>query len=252
MNYRYTFHNSLVVAVFLIICFAVSSPHTVFAADETFTNADAKALKSDDPDTVADILFKLADINEAKGKDGLKAAVPHLIAAAERELKLSEDERWNLVDIIKVLSFTGDERTKPMLLRIMSIMWGGGNPFVAQGFLAIGKSTIPGVIDSLKSVSSDTRGRAALTLHKMCQLDETKKFFSPADKTGIRKSLLDNLDDENVNVRIYTVVAMRSFGDDSVIQSLEHIEKHDAHKDSGGTYEVRLEATETLKHLKGN
>ena len=198
------------------------------------------------------MLYKLQDINEASGKEGLKPAVADLIAATERELKLPEDERWNLIDLVKILSMTGDERAKPMLLNIMSIMWGGGNPFVAQGFLAIGKSTVKDVADSLTSANPDTRGRAALTLHKMAQFDTTGGFFTKEDREKVKKLLVENLDDENVNVRIYTVLSMQSFGDESVIPILEHIEKTDAHKDSGGTYEVRIGAAETLKHLKGN
>ena len=238
--------------IFVSYCI-VLAPASIFAADvATFSDADAKALTSDNPDAVADVLFKLSDIHEKKGKEALKPAVPALIQAAERELKLPEDQRWNLIDIVKIMSMTGDERTRPMLLRVMSVMWGGGNPFVAQGLVLIGQSAIPSVVDSLKSVNPDTRGRAALTLHKMAQFDKTGAFFSKDDREKIKKLMLENLNDENVNVRIYTVVAMRSFGDSSVIPTLEHIEKYDAHKDSGGTYEVRLEATETLKKLRGN
>ncbi|MFC1608085.1 hypothetical protein ACFL47_08955 [Candidatus Latescibacterota bacterium] len=232
-----------------VIALLLLLPLAVYAADD-FTDADAKALISDDPDAAADVLYKLQDIFSEKGKDGLKTAVPHLIAATERELGLPEDARWNLVDIVKIISLTGDERVKPMLLRIMSVMWGGGNPFVAQGLLSIGHSTLADVVDSLKSTSPDTKGRAAITLHKMNQGDDSKAFFTSDDREKIKKGLLANLKDENVQVRIYTVMAMRSFGDNSVFSALEHIEKHDAHKDSGGTYEVRLEASETLKHLK--
>ncbi|MCE5250840.1 hypothetical protein LLG96_11530 [bacterium] len=241
-----------VLLVVLVMCVFTAVPGTVYPAEnDTFTDADAQKLKGDNPDAVAEVLYKLSDMYEAKGKAALKPAVPALIEAAKKELKLAEDQRWNIVDIIKVLSMTGDERTKPMLLTIMSVMWGGGNPFVAQGLLAIGPSVIPAVVDSLKSASADTRGRAALTLHKMSQLDESGKIFAQKDRDMIRDRLKANLTDKDVNVRIYTVVAMRSFGDASVIPVLENIEKTDAHKDSGGTYEVRLEATETLKVLKG-
>lgn len=242
-----------ILIIFIAFCGIASLSRNCSAAEDlTFTDAEAKALKSDNPDAVADVLYKLSDMNEKKGKEALKPAVPALIQAADRELKLPEDQRWNLVDIAKVMSMTGDERTKPMLLRIMSVMWGGGNPFVAQGLVLIGQSTIPSVVDSLKSANPDTRGRTALTLHKMAQLDKSGTFFSKENRENIKKLMLGNLNDENVNVRIYTVVAMRSFGDSSVIPTLEHIEKYDAHKDSGGTYEVRLEATETLKKLRSN
>ena len=235
--------------VILLIAFIIfSAPVTGFGAE--YTDADEKALKSTDPDAVAEVLYKLSDMYDAGGKEPLKPAVPALIESAQRELKLPEDERWNIVDIIKVVSMTGDERVKPLLLHIMAAMWGGGNPFTAQGLLAIGHSVVQDVADSLKSSNPETLGRAALTLHKMFELDESGKFFSPQDRKMIRERLVNNLTDENVNVRIYTVVAMRSFGDASVIGILENIEKHDAHKDSGGTYEVRIEASETLQKIK--
>ncbi len=197
------------------------------------------------------VIYKLLDIYDEKGKEALKPAVPALIESAERELKLPEDERWNIYDIIKMLSLTGDERTKPLLLNIMSTMGGGGNPFTAMGLLAIGHTVVKDVADSLKSTNSATRGRALITLHKMFEFDETGEFFTPEDRVMIRERIVANLVDEEATVRIYSVIALRSFGDASVINPLKHIEKHDAHKDSGGTYEVRIEATETLKKLKG-
>ncbi|MFC1539803.1 hypothetical protein ACFL6H_10300, partial [Candidatus Latescibacterota bacterium] len=112
--------------------------------------------------------------------------------------------------------------------------------------------SIKAVTDSLKSPVSETKGRAALTLHKMYGFDEEKALFGPADINSIRDLLVANLVDENPSVRIYSIVALRSFGDESVLSPIENIEKNDAHKDSGGTYEVRLEATETLNILKGN
>jgi len=235
--------------VFLLTsCFVLTVPLT--GLTEEFTDKDAETLKSDDPDAVIDVIYKLLDLYDEKGKEALKPAIPALIESAERELKLPEDERWNIYDIIKMLSLTGDERTKPLLLNIMSTMGGGGNPFTAMGLLAIGHTVVKDVADSLKSSSPDTRGRASVTLHKMFELDDTGKFFTPEDRAMIRERVVANLIDEVVTVRLYSVIALRSFGDASVINPLEHIEKNDAHKDSGGTYEVRIEATETLKMLE--
>ncbi len=237
--------------VILTLALAAALFGTVAPAREAFTDADIEALKGKDPDAVAEVLYKLTEIHEAKGAGALKPAVPALLTALENELALPEDERWNLVDIVKVLSLSGDDRAKPALLNIMSVMWGGGNPFTAQGFLAMGPSVVPDIADSLDSANPETKGRAALTLHNMMKYDESGSFFTDAHMSLIRKNLLENLDDKSVNVRIYSVVAMRSFGDQSVIPQLEYIEKNDAHKDSGGTYEVRIEATETLKALRG-
>ena len=85
----------------------------------------------------------------------------------------------------------------------------------------------------------------------MHKYNESGEYFSEKDGDTIKNRLVENLTDESTNVRIYTVVALRSFGDESVIPQLVQVEKHDAHKDSGGTYEVRIEATETLKVLRG-
>ena len=67
MNYHRIFQSSLFLSI-CCICLCVITPGTAIPAeDNTFTDADAKELKSDDPDTVADVLYKLADINETDG-----------------------------------------------------------------------------------------------------------------------------------------------------------------------------------------
>ena len=206
--------TGFIVIIFSLIVFM--APVTGLTAEnDTFTEADAKILKTGDHDAVADVVYKLADIYDAKGVDALKPAVPSLIESAYRELGLPDDERWNIYEILRVLSVTGDERVKPLLLYIMSNMGGGGNPFTAQGFLKIGQSTVKDVADSLKSSSSDTRGRAAVTLHKMAEYDETGTFFSAKDRGIIKKCLVANLTDDEASVRMYTVVALRSFGDET-------------------------------------
>ena len=235
-----------------ISCFVFKAPIPALTAESnTFTEADEKILKTGGHDAVTDIIYKLADIYDENGTEALKPAVPALIESAYRELNMPEDERWNIFEILRVLSVSGDERVTPLLLYIMSNMAGGGNPFTAQGFLKIGQSTVKDIVDSLKSPSNETRGRAAMTLHKMAEYDETDAFFSKKDREMIKKSLVANLTDDEAGVRIYTIVALRSFGDETVVNNLEHIRKHDAHKDSGGTYEVRVEAAETLKLIKG-
>ncbi len=236
-------------AVYVGLVFALTVS-AAFAQD--FTEADAKTLRGSDPDAVSEVLFKLVELHDSKGRDALKPAVPVLIECLNNELRIPEDERWNLVDIVKVLSLTGDPRAKSSLLNIMSVMWGGGNPFTAQGFLKMGPDVVKDVVDSLKSANAETQGRAALTLHNMFKFDESGSFFKSDARDMIKKQLLANLDSRDVNVRIYSVVALRSFGDNTAIPKLEHIEKNDAHKDSGGTYEVRIEATETLKALRSN
>lgn len=220
------------------------------AAVASFSAADAKALKTGDKDTVNAVLVKLMKLQETKGREALKPAVQPLIDAAWRELRLPQEQQWNLMDIIKVIGLTGDPQTKPLLLHIMSAIRGGGNPYTAQGFLLMDASVVKDLADSLQSKTPDTRGRAAQTLNKMTQYDKSGKFFSAQDRTLIRDRLVANLKDTNVNVRVYTVDALGSFGDSSVISALEQIEKKDAHKDSGGVYEVRVQATTTLKKLR--
>ncbi|MFC1542220.1 hypothetical protein ACFL50_07215, partial [Candidatus Latescibacterota bacterium] len=219
----------------MVITLVLVSPLTGKAQDDVFTAKDAEILKtSTDPDAVADVIYKLSDIYDAKGKEALKPAIPALLTSAAREFALPEEERWNIYDIIKVISMTGDASVMPFLLNVMSTMGGGGNPFTAQGFCSIGKSSIKAVTDSLRSPVSETKGRAALTIHKMYEFDEDGTLFSSADKTAIRDLLVTNLVDENPSVRIYSIVALRSFGDNSVLNPIENIEKNDAHKDSGG------------------
>ncbi len=239
---------------FAAACLLFGSPVTSGAqsggAAPTFTGADAKTLTGTDHDAVADVLYKLVDIHKAKGKDALKPAVAPLIQCAQRELRLPEDQRWNLMDVLKVLSLAGDPQSKPLFLHVMSTIRSGGNPYTAQAFLLIGASTVKDLADSLQSKSPDTRGRAALTLDKMAQYDKSGKFFSAQDQNLIRTRLLANVKDTSVSVRISTVGALGAFGDSSVIPALEQVEKRDAHKDSGGVYEVRMEATAALKKIR--
>ena len=227
-----------------------AAPAKSGGAAASFTAADAKTLKSGDKDAVSEVLFKLMKLQETKGREALKPAVPPLIECAWRELRLPQEQQWNLMDVIKVIGLTGDQQTKPMLLHIMSSIRGGGNPYTAQGFLLMGAAVVKDIADSLQSKTPDTRGRAAQTLNKMAQFDKSGNFFSAADRTLIRDRLASNLKDTNVNVRVYTVDALAGFGDASVISALEQIEKKDAHKDSGGVYEVRVQATNTLKKLR--
>jgi len=220
-------------------------------AAASFSAADAKILKGTNPDAVAEVLSKLLALQKAKGKDALKPAVEPLMESAWNELRLSEDKRWNLMDIIKVLSLSGDVRAKPLFMHILSKIKGAGNPYTAQAFLLMGSAaTVKDLADSLQSKSPDTRSRAALTLHKMFQGDKTGTFFTAQNKDTIKSRLVANLKDTSVQVRIYSVSALSSFGDASVVPMLEQIEKKDAHKDSGGVFEVRVEATEALKKLR--
>ncbi len=238
-----------------IVSLAVCLLFSVLAAAQsggvpTFTPADAKILRGTDPDATAEALYKLVKIHGAKGKDGLNPAVEPLIDCAWRELRLPEDQRWNLMDVLKVIGLSGDVRTKPLLLHVMSGLRGGGNPYTAQAFLLMGSGVVKDLADSLRSKSVDTRGRAALTLAKMAQFDKSGNFFSAQDRTLIKNILVENVKDANVNVRIYTVSALGLFGDSSVVSVLEQVAKADAHKDSGGVFEVRVEATEALKQIR--
>ncbi len=243
------------ISSFAVFCLIFAMSSTAFAqaksgASLTFTAADAKTLKSSDPDAVGAVLSKLSQIHSAKGKDALKPAVDALIECAWKELRLPPEQQWNLMDALKVISLTGDLRAKPLLLHVMSAIRGGGNPYTAQGLLLMGTGVTKDLADSLQSKSADTRGRAALTLDKIAQYDKTGKFFSAQDRTLIKDRLVANLKDSNVGVRVTTVSALGTFGDASVVSALEQVEKKDAHKDSGGVYEVRVVATEALKKLK--
>lgn len=238
---------SLAAAVPSVWC---KAPAGKGASASTFTAADAKILRSGDKDAVAEVLFKLVKLHDVKGRDALKPAVQPLIDSAWREIRLPEDQRWNLFDIIKVISMTGDPKTKPVLLHMMSTVRGASS-YCARGFLSMGPEMAKELADSLQSKLPGTKGRTAQTLNKMAQLDKTGKYFSAQNRDLIKNRLVANLKDTDVNVLIYTVSALGAFGDASVIPALEMVEKTDAHKDSGGVYEVRVEATSVLKKLRG-
>lgn len=247
----YIFGAIGIFSIALVPVRGLAAQKTSGGAAPSFTASDIRTLKGTDFDAVADVLSKLVKLHQAKGKDALKPAVEPLIESAWNELRLPEDQRWNLMDIIKVLGLSGDLRAKPLFLHILSTLNGAGNPYTAQGFLLMGKSAVKDIADSLQSKSPGTRGRAALTLFKMSQYDKSGAFFSAQDRETIKSRLVANLKDQNVSVRIFSVSALGSFGDSSVIPALEQIEKKDAHKDSGGVFEVRVEAAEALKKLRG-
>jgi hypothetical protein len=242
--------------VSILACFLLSVPFTGYTVPKKiinspgFTAKDAKVLKGSDHEAVAEVLAKLSKLYQARGKESLMPAVEPLIESAWNELRIPEDQRWNLVDIMKILALSGDTRIKPLFLTIMSTVKGGGMPYVPQGFLSLGSSIVPELADSLKSIKPDVRGRATLTLNKMSQLDKSGAFFSSDARKLIKERLIANLKDANASIRMYSVSALAFFGDSSVVPALEYIEKHDAHKDSSGTYEVRIEAGKTLKILK--
>ena len=76
--------------VFLLTsCFVLTVSLT--GLTEEFTDKDAETLKSDDPDAVINVIYKLLDLYDEKGKEALKPAIPALIESAERELKLPEE-----------------------------------------------------------------------------------------------------------------------------------------------------------------
>ncbi|MFA6473043.1 MAG: HEAT repeat domain-containing protein [Candidatus Latescibacterota bacterium] len=242
--------------VSIMACLLFSAPITGFSAPKKninspgFTAKEAKILKSGDHDAAAEVLAKLSKLYQTRGSESIKPAIDPLLECAANELRIPEDQRWNLTSILKILSQTGDPRIKPLFLTVMSSVKGGGIPYVPQGFLSLGHSIVPELIDSLKSSSPDARGRTSLILNKMFQLDKSGSFFSPGDRTKIKERLIANLKDPNASIRIYSVSALASFGDASVVPALEYLEKHDAHKDSSGNYEVRIEAGKTLKALK--
>jgi hypothetical protein len=244
-----SFVRPLVLAAAALACLSLSTGAGA-ASTPTVTASDITTLKGTDSDAVSTVLKKLVAIYNAQGSDALKPAVDPLIEIAWNELRLSEDNRRNFPDIVKVLSLSGDIKAKPLFLHILSTEKNAGNPSTAQGFLHMGHSVVRDISDSLRSTSPETRGHAALTLLTMSEFDTSGSFFPASDRTTIRSRLAANLSDQSVNVRISSVGALAYFGDIMVIPALEQIARRDTYKDSTGVYEVRTIAVEAIKSIK--
>ena len=228
--------------------------------DEQLTDFDLKTIEYADYNSVDRVLMKMRKIYKEKGKEPLLPAVPSLIKRTLKDLR--NEETFNseiegpgelLGNLIWAVSVTGDERTKPVLLEFMVAKkvssWN-----VSRGFLNIGESVIPDIIDSLQSPNDWTKRRAAFYLGKMCEFDTTGTFFSSNDKNIIRDNLLTILDDYIDPVYIATVIfSLGYFGDVSTIPVLEHMKNNDEYSiqgRQGRSYPSRLAAQEAIERIR--
>jgi hypothetical protein len=164
-----------------------------------------------------------------------------------------EDELFG--EIIWALSVTGDKRVEPVLLDIMVYprisSWD-----VPKGFLRIGKSTFPSLLnylysinDSTKNVNIGTKMDIVFTLAKMGEYDSTGTYFTENDKKVIKEEVLKLIKDKNENMRKAAVRALGYFGDKSTIPILNEIKNTDPFISKNGRYFVRMEAEKAINNI---
>lgn len=220
-------------------------------AEEIITESDLNIIKYSDIESTWKVLMKIRNIYEKQGKEALIPAVPALIDRTVRELQnfsQTEGEGEILGDFILVLSVTGDSRMKPVFLQILSSPVGG--TIVSKGFLNIGRSVIPDLIDSLGSASDYTKRATALTLSEICEFDTTGTFFNEEDKANITDKLIIMLDLKDHPSKFGALRALGYFGDESILPVLENIKNNDTLVTEKGFYLNRDEAAKAIENIR--
>jgi uncharacterized GH25 family protein len=172
------------------------------AAPVALTDADRKALE-EGTGRAGYILMDLRRKYEKSGSDVLKPVIPTLLTGAQKYLHQKEylgEEGETLAHYIFLLSRTGDPRTRPFFLELM-VNDGVGGSLVTEGLLALGKSVLPAIEDSLSSPRAISRAQTASYLGSMVKMDSAGKFFTPKDKKRIFGRLSALLADNDEKVR---------------------------------------------------
>lgn len=250
INYLFTF--------FIIFCGSFSKAISDENIHLSITEMDLKLLENGDSNYASVVLLKMRRIYNNEGKDPIIPAIPALINRASLDLKMDymgESEGELFGEIIWALSVTGDKRVEPVLLDIMVYpkisSWD-----VPKGFLRIGKSTFPPILnylysinDSTKNVNIGTKLNIALTLAKMGEYDSTGTYFTENDKKVIKEEMLKMIKDKNEDMRRVAVMALGYFGDKSTIPILNELKISDPFLSKNGKYFVRMEAENAISKI---
>ena len=215
----------------LIFLFLSSSICIAKDNKDIITENDLKIIESGNTNSADSVIVKLKKtyLYTIQGKEIIIPAVPAIIKRTLNDIRkpddLGEGEGELLGELIWALSVTGDERVKPVLLEFMACKkaytWD-----TARGFLNLGKSVIPDIVDSLDSPNDCTKYQSAFTLGIMCECDKTGNFFSEQDKILIRTKLLklaENMDSPYIAMPIS---ALGYFGDETTVPVLDNIKSH--------------------------
>ena len=229
-------------------------------SDEINDN-DLKTIQDGDTNSASVVIMKVRQIYGKEGKNAIVPAIPALINRTMNDLKIlesgkiGEGEGELLGDLLWALSISGDKRVEPVLLEAVL----SGKVYlkeIPKGFLNIGKSSFPVLLDALKSVNDSTkhfvsasRIQVIFTLSQMEEYDSTGTYFTENDKTIIKQELLKCINDENKGVRRFAVKALGYFGNKSDIPVLTEIKNSDPFVSKKGDYQVRIEAEKAIENI---
>jgi len=229
-------------------------------SDEINEN-DLKFLENGDTNSASVVIMKVRQIYGKEGKNAILPVIPAVINRTMNDLeslesgKLEEGEGEFLGDLLWTLSIIGDERVEPVLLAaVLNAKMSSSD--VPKGFLNIGKSTFPKILDILKSATDSTsnfsiqsRCNVIGTLQEMAIYDSTGTYFKEDDKKIIKEELLKSVKNKNEYMRIFSVSALGYFGDKSTIPVLTEVKNSDPFISKKGDYWIRDEAEKAIENI---
>jgi hypothetical protein len=185
-----------------------------------------------------------------KGRDAVRDAVPALIHLYRKnraipQEQITEGDMERGLYLLKLLNRIGDIRSKDVLLEGVKY-----SPNMWKGFLVIGHSVIPSLVDSL-SRSSDVLRRIG-AMHNLRNMAEgAPDFFTQQELSLIHTRLIESLGDEDGVVRRGALRALEVFGDESIMPLLERITAQDEYiHPFKGTYSNRVAAQKTIEAIR--
>ena len=196
------------------------------------------------------MVYRVDDLLQVKGRDAVRDAVPALIhlyreSRAVLPGQVTEGDAERSLYLLKLLNRIGDIRSKDILLEGVKY-----SPNMWKGFLVIGHSIVPALVDSL-SFSSDVSRRTGAMQNLRNMAEEDPDFFTQQELSLIRARLIESLGDGDGVVRRGTLRALEVFGDESVMSLLERIAAQDEYINPfNGTYSNRVAAQKTIETIR--
>ncbi len=219
----------------------------------SFSDDDAQIIKHGDLRSADHVITKLWRLLGREGKEAVRPAVPALvyrlnelekISSSEKQRPLGELHVESVEGIIDLLARIGDERSKSVLLEGMK-----HGIAAAPGLMAIGRSVVPDVINSLGSTRFEIRWGAMITLREFATMDPN--FLTKEEKDDIRKRLHSLLEDSKVRLKTANITALEVYGDATTIPILEKIAERDLYRTtSRARYVNRIVAKRAIEEIK--
>ena len=215
-----------------------------------FSEEDALIITHADWHSALRMASRVRGLLRVKGRDAVRNAVPALIYRYRKNRAIPPDQRTEGdgeggLYLLGLLNRIGDIRSKDILLEGVKY-----SPNMWKGFLVIGHSIVPALVDSL-SLSSDVSRRTGAMQNVRNMAEEAPNFFTQQELSLIRTRLTESLGDENGVVRGGALRALEVFGDESVMPLLGTIAAQDEYRHPfNGTYSNRVAAQKTLEAIR--